>query len=974
LISVLGVPAGAAAKAGPSKADYVAGEVITKFKPNVSGAQRAEVRRSLGLKLKRSLPVPGTQELAVPSGMTVSAAVSGLEASGSVVYAEPNFKTEYRTIPNDPLFQYQWDRQNLGAAIPNYTGTVTADADVDAPEAWNITTGSPSVKIAILDSGIAYNHEDLAPNIWSNPGETGTDGSGHAKASNGIDDDSNGYVDDWRGWNFALNSNDPIDTAGHGTAVAGVAAAKANNGLGIAGMAWNSTIMPIQSGGNTGSEALGIAYAKNAGAAVVNMSFGTPGQFSQALEDAMASAPRMLFVAAADEGGANKNSDTYDDWPCNSTLKNVICVTSSTPADTLDPDTNYGATTVDLAAPSMYSYTTVLDQQYKYLQGSGTSLATPVVSGVAALLKSVAPLASPSQLRQALIAGVDTIPSMAGKTVSGGRLNALKAIQAIQGYGITTDTTGPSPQISFPRNGTWMRAVDSVRWGDSGTSVNTTCVIDGAAPVACSSPLSRSWTNGAHTVAVTEVDSSGNSATSTVMFSTESLNQLVVNPSAPTGTVRTSRPTIHFTASAPSGIWVNYGIPYTLCVPDGNLAATFNCVDGSLPPTFSNGTHTIEVQAMSTARNFLTSAPLTFTVDTKPTITSPAADGTVSTLSSVSGTAEPGATVKVYTGGTDLRGTTTANGAGAWTANIGTLSGATWVITATGTDAAGNVSPTSAPRTMVVDVTPPTVSISAPANGALTSSTSPTLSFTATDASSHTEQCQIDGAAWAACPSTIGPLSVGQHTVTVRSTDVVGNVSTATTSFNVVTLSSLTPPSTENIATVGTVDWSHWGLTTSTSWDHKSTGGSKIGNLTQVSSSGLTRVTSGVTPSVSWSGGTPTASSAGTATGITNTTSGVGKGFAFTVAAQNTSTVTLRVHVGVLNSQGKLELFWSSNPSKIVTDTSLSTSSTTTPANRVFQIALRAPSASDTLNVRWTQNTSPSGSTSKVRVYSATAG
>ncbi|MBI4896842.1 MAG: hypothetical protein HY827_00555 [Actinobacteria bacterium] len=299
------------------------------------------------------------------------------------------------------------------------------------------------------------------------------------------------------------------------------------------------------------------------------------------------------------------------------------------------------------------------------------------------------------------------------------------------------------------------------------------------------------------------------------------------------------------------------------------------------------------------------------------------------------------------------------------------------------TDLVGNVSVGVASSSWLVDTTTPAVSISSPANGSSTSNTGPTLTFGVTDVSSHTELCKVDTGSFATCPATLGPLATGSHTVTVQSTDAAGNIGTAVSTFTVLIPQQLdktlltVPSGTHSLSTEGPYDWSHWGLTTATSWDHKS-GGAGISNVSTVlSGTTISRVSTSVTPTVSWSGGTPTASSSGTATGITTGQAGVGRGVSFTVSgAQTSEAMTLKMYVGVIASSttstqqsGKLELYWSSDPGTIVTDAgSFSTTSTTTAANRIYQVTLRPPQPNDTLNVRWTQNTS----LARVRLYSAT--
>jgi subtilisin family serine protease len=226
---------------------------------------------------------------------------------------------------------------------------------VDGPEAWDVTQGSSTVVIAVMDTGVDYNHPDLAGNIWSNPGEV---------AGNTLDDDNNGYVDDIRGWDFVDDDNDPVDVQGHGTHVSGTIAAVGNNGIGVTGVCWQAKIMPLRtfdafSGGATSARIIAaIGYAVNKGAKVINASFGGP-DYSQAEYDALSSANSagVLFVAAA--GNETANNDTTPAYPAGYNLANIISVAATDQNDGLTYFSNYGATSVHVAAPGQNIYSTV---------------------------------------------------------------------------------------------------------------------------------------------------------------------------------------------------------------------------------------------------------------------------------------------------------------------------------------------------------------------------------------------------------------------------------------------------------------------------------------------------------------------------------------------------------------------------------------------------------------------------------------
>jgi hypothetical protein len=269
-----------------------------------------------------------------------------------------------------------------------------------------------------------------------------------------------------------------------------------------------------------------------------------------------------------------------------------------------------------------------------------------------------------------------------------------------------------------------------------------------------------------------------------------------------------------------------------------------------------------------------------------------------------------------------------------------------------------------------VDTVAPSVTITSPVNNSITGD-SHGLSYTVTDAGSHTEQCKVDSAAFAVCTSNLGPLATGPHTVTVKSTDAAGNAGTAVSAFNVMSISKVTPATTENLTLQGADDWSHWGRTSSLPWDHKASG-TQVSNVSAVAGTTIQQATTGVAPSATWTDGTPVANqSTATATGITSSSAAVGRGFSFTVGGlSSTEPRVLRIAVGALNAQGSLELSWASSPGAAIYDTSV-VSTSGSVVNSVYQLVVQAPQASDTLSVKFTQNTSP-GSNSRVRLYSVT--
>jgi subtilisin family serine protease len=320
---------------------FAPGQVIVRYDPGTSKGERSDVREELDAELQRRLLVPRTELLKLDRGDSVKGAVAELERQPDVAFAEPDFIYRLAAIPDDPQFSSQWPLDNDGTF-----GTV--DADIDAPEAWSTATGDPSVVVAVVDGGVAMEHDDLDDNIWVNPGE-----SGSGLETNGTDDDGNTKIDDHRGWDWVGDDNDPTDGEGHGTHVAGTIGAEGDNGDGIAGVNWDVTLMPLRACDSLGvcpssNVADALAYAGEMDADVVNVSISGEGS-SLAQQAAIAIFPDTLFVVAA--GNAGNDNDASPRYPCNYSGLNLICVGATTSLDTLASFSNRGEISVDLAAP-----------------------------------------------------------------------------------------------------------------------------------------------------------------------------------------------------------------------------------------------------------------------------------------------------------------------------------------------------------------------------------------------------------------------------------------------------------------------------------------------------------------------------------------------------------------------------------------------------------------------------------------------
>ncbi len=408
--------------AAPQRA--VANEVIVGFRQQASVLERERAVAAVEGRVKSRLRGIGAVLVRAPG--SVGRMVERLERRAGVRYAEPNFRLFAEThggTPNDPDFHRLWGLHNFGQLVNFSFGT--PDADIDAPEAWEVTTGGDSV-VGVLDTGIDANHPDLAANVWTNSGE---DCAGCR--SDGVDNDGNGYVDDWRGWDFANDDNNPTDDNGHGTHVAGTIAAVGNNGVGVVGVNWSAELMALKfigadGSGTTADAIAALLYATDNGATVTNNSYGTA-DFSQAFADAVRVAGERgsLFVAAA--GNSFSSNDATPQYPASFTDPNVVAVAATNNADQRAWFSNFGARSVDLGAPGDGIYSTWPGGGYQ-LQ-SGTSMAAPQVAGAAALVQAAFPGAVPAGTKALLLRTVDANASLAGKTTSGGRLNVNAAVR-----------------------------------------------------------------------------------------------------------------------------------------------------------------------------------------------------------------------------------------------------------------------------------------------------------------------------------------------------------------------------------------------------------------------------------------------------------------------------------------------------------------------------------------------------------------
>ncbi|MBK9155607.1 MAG: S8 family serine peptidase [Chloracidobacterium sp.] len=412
-------------------------EVLVRFKEGTALDQIKKIAGRLNDRLEDEIEsVKGLVAVDDLDNADPAAVAAEYRKMPEVLYAEPVFTIElddpgtsrtYRDlvkrepadeIPNDPQFAEQWALNNLGQDGGK------ARADIDALKAWMKTKGSPEVVVAVLDTGVDYSHRDLATNMWMRP----------ESVPQYIDDEL-GVFNDLQGFDATNNVSDPMDDNGHGTHCAGIVGAEGNNNEGIAGVNWNVQIMPLKflgrGGFGTTKDAIeAINYAidrkqKGVNVRVISASWGST-TYSKALEDAIRAAGEqgILFVAAA--GNASTDNDKRPHYPSNYDLPNVISVAALDRTDSLASFSNFGAKTVHVAAPGREIVSTWLNDAYR--EASGTSMATPHVSGIAALVIAAEPNITVEKLRERILRSVDKIDSLNGKVLNGGRLNAAKAL------------------------------------------------------------------------------------------------------------------------------------------------------------------------------------------------------------------------------------------------------------------------------------------------------------------------------------------------------------------------------------------------------------------------------------------------------------------------------------------------------------------------------------------------------------------
>ena len=403
-------------------------------------------------------------------GETIKTFIDKYSKHPDIEFAEPNYIQRIDAIsPNDIRFETLWGLHNTGQQGG------TAGADIAALDGWDIIKESPNTKVAIIDTGIDWKHPDLVNNIWQNLAED-ADGDGHVLEyideqwvfdpgdENGIDDDGNGYIDDFIGWDFRNNDNNPYDEHAHGTYLSGIVGGEGNNEIGITGVTWDVQLVALkfleeEGSGRTSDAIAAINYAVKMGVKISNNSWGQ-GEYSAALYAAIqeAATQNHLFVAAA--GNEQNNTDLLPHYPSSYDLDNILAVAATDNKDRISQFSNYGAGSVDLAAPGLSILSCTPNNTYGTINGTSGSVA--YVAGACALLWELHPNKPYTEVKEDILNAVDVIPSLGGLTVSGGRLNLCKLLDGCIGINsscVTNDSLALVALYQSTNGGSW-----SVQW------------------------------------------------------------------------------------------------------------------------------------------------------------------------------------------------------------------------------------------------------------------------------------------------------------------------------------------------------------------------------------------------------------------------------------------------------------------------------------------------------------------------------
>jgi len=421
--------------AGAPKIESVPGEYVVRLKSNVMmSMDKQTLSNALGAYVKSTIP---TQNIVVVKKAVVeteSSVIASLKANPMVDVAEPNLIYHINRLPDDPLLGNLWGMKNIGQK--DSQGKVgVPGVDIGMEQAWDVETGSDKMVVAVIDTGVDFTHPDLQANLWTNEAE--------ANGQPGVDDDGNGVIDDIHGYNAITGTGDAHDDQGHGSHCSGTIGAKGNDGKGIVGVNWDVKIMAVkflsaQGSGTLEDAVKAIDYANRMGAKVMSNSWGGGG-FSQTLLDVIKQSNEKgaIFIAAA--GNDNNNNDTRPSYPATYDVPNIISVAAIDNQGARASFSSYGKKTVHVGAPGVNVYSSTGGA---YDSWSGTSMATPHVSGIAALVWSHEPSLTNLQLKERILTTARPIAGLKGKVSTGGLVNAYNALT----------NTRPEPDANDPAN------------------------------------------------------------------------------------------------------------------------------------------------------------------------------------------------------------------------------------------------------------------------------------------------------------------------------------------------------------------------------------------------------------------------------------------------------------------------------------------------------------------------------------------
>lgn len=619
---------------------FSATRVLVRFRPNVSKQAKDQANASVnGTVVHKFGLVDGLVVIDSPKGS--STAITALRHNPNVLYAENDAVVQPTTVPNDPKMFNQWSLND------------PANFGIDAPQAWSIYTGDPNFVIADIDTGMQLDHLDLAANLCHNNGEI---------AGNGIDDDNNGYVDDVSGYNFYDNTNDPSDIHGHGTHTAGIIGAVGNNGIGITGVNWACKILPLKfigpDGGYNSDAIRALEYAVSMGVKVSNNSWGGDA-YDQSLADAITAAGNAghIFVAAA--GNSSMNSDLSPLYPAAYTCPNIISVAAIDSTGSLAYFSNYGATSVDIAAPGDQIYSTYIGNTLAYL--SGTSMAAPHVTGVIGLVWGYHPDWTWQQVRDRVLSRSRSVANLFGKCATGGIVDAYSALSdqpLPPAVAITTpnNNTVSIQGVAVTFTGSASDGVDGIISNNIAWSSNQQGALGTGATITVSS-----LSPGFHTITGTVTDTRGMTASKSITITIRNTTPVVSVAGPISGAAYSVGKVINFSGSATDQQDRNLSSQMTWT---SDLQGQIGTGGSFSRSDLQTGTHTVTVRVVDSGN---LTATATFTVSVAP---SGGSAPTVTITSPTSGTTVIAGSTVTFTGSaSDVQDGNKSSGI-AWSSNL----------------------------------------------------------------------------------------------------------------------------------------------------------------------------------------------------------------------------------------------------------------------------------------------------------------